>query len=147
MLRKCIGAAFLTSAIPVALVGPLQNARASDLDRVKLIEKTWDGLAIKGHDPVAYFELNRSMKGSAEFRYEWLGQEWYFVNARHRDLFASNPIKYVPQYGGYCSESHEVTDIDPTAWRIIGSRLYLFFSERNARQFESSHGARISRSE
>lgn len=141
MLRKSMVATLVVCAIPVALLGPVQLAGASHLDRVGLIEQTWDGVAIKGYDPVAYFELDRAMKGSAEFRFEWLGQEWQFVSARHRDLFAADPIKYVPQYGGYCSESHEVTEIDPAAWRIIGSRLYLFFSERSARRFATDHSA------
>lgn len=141
MLRKSMVATFIMLAIPIALICSVQTARASHLDRVGLIEHTWDGVAIKGYDPVAYFQLDRAMKGSGEFRYEWLGQEWHFISARHRDLFAADPIKYVPQYGGYCSESHAVTEIDPAAWRIIGSRLYLFFSEQSAREFATDHSA------
>ena len=128
-------AAFGLLALATLLAWPVQTAHASHMDRVGLIEQSWDGVAIKGYDPVAYFRLERAVRGSEEFRHQWLGQEWRFVSARHRDLFAANPVKYVPQYGGYCSESHSVTDIDPTAWRIVKSRLYLFFSEASAREF------------
>lgn len=128
-------AALLLLVLAMTLAAPVQNARAMHLDRTGLIEETWDGVAIKGYDPVAYFELDRAVQGSEEFRHEWLGQEWHFVNARHRDLFAADPVKYVPQYGGYCTESHSVTDIKPTAWRIVGGRLYLFFSEASAAKF------------
>ena len=31
------------------------------------------GVAIMGYDPVAYFTEGRSMKGSEEFAYDWLG--------------------------------------------------------------------------
>lgn len=125
----------LLPALAMMLAAPMEVARGAHLERVGLIEDTWDGVAIKGYDPVAYFELGKAVKGSEEFRYEWLGQEWHFVKARHRDLFSENPVEYVPQYGGYCSESHNVSDIEPTAWRIVDGRLYLFFSEASAARF------------
>lgn len=61
------------------------------------------GVAIMGYDPVAYFTDGRAMKGSEKFSYEWLGTPWHFANAKHRELFISEPIKYAPQYGGYCA--------------------------------------------
>jgi len=125
----------LLPALAMVLAAPLQVARGGHLDRVGLIGDSWDGVAIKGYDPVAYFELGRAVEGSEEFRHEWLGQEWHFVKARHRDLFAENLVKYVPQYGGYCSESHSVSEIEPTAWRIVDGRLYLFFSDASAARF------------
>lgn len=124
--------------LPVCSIPP---AHADHMNRVGLIEHTWDGMAIKGYDPVAYFELNRAVKGSKEFRLQWLGQEWLFASAGHRDLFAANPVQYVPQYGGYCTESHSITDIDPTAWRIVDDRLYLFFSEMSAETFARDRSA------
>ena len=113
----------------------VEPARAEHMDRMGLIEQTWNGVAIKGYDPVAYFERDRAVRGSRDFQYEWLGQEWRFASARHRELFAADPVRYVPQFGGYCTEAHSITDIDPTAWRIVGSRLYLFFSETSAEKF------------
>lgn len=143
--RRCRRLAMLLlPALAVMLAAPMEVARAGHLERVGLIEDSWDGVAIKGYDPVAYFQLGRAVKGSAEFRHEWLGQEWHFVKARHRDLFAENPVKYVPQYGGYCSESHSVSEIEPTAWRIVDGRLYLFFSEASAARFEGDGQAQSS---
>ena len=87
------------------------------------------GVAIKGYDPVAYFTEGRAMKGSKEFVYEWLGTPWYFANARHRDLFAADPVKYAPQFGGYCAlgmaSGQSTANIDPEGWRIIDGKLYL----------------------
>ncbi len=125
----------LLVALTVMLFMPAGTAHAGHMDRFGLIQHTWDGLAIKGYDPVAYFDMGEAVKGSEHFRYEWLGQEWRFASAEHRDLFASNPIKYVPQYGGYCSERHTVAEVNPTAWQIVGGRLYLFFSEKSAERF------------
>ena len=134
-------AILLLPALAVMLAAPTEVARAEHLERVGLVEDSWGGVAIKGYDPVAYFRLGRAVKGSEELRHEWLGQEWHFVKARHRDLFAEDPVKYVPQYGGYCSESHSVSEIDPTAWRIVDGRLYLFFSEASAARFEGDDRA------
>jgi hypothetical protein len=65
------------------------------------INTNWRGVAIKGYDPVAYFTLGKPAKGSDEFELEWMEAKWRFSNARHMDLFKSDPGKYAPQYGGY----------------------------------------------
>jgi hypothetical protein len=93
------------------------------------------GIAIKGYDPVAYFTDGRAMKGSKEFVHEWLGTPWYFANARHRDLFAADPVKYAPQFGGYCALGvalgQSTANIDPEAWRIVDGKLYLSYTKIN----------------
>jgi len=88
-------------------------------------------VAIKGYDPVAYFTEHRALKGSPAYSYNWLGATWHFASAEHRDLFAAEPVKYAPQYGGYCADGVSfgtiTTNIDPKAWRIIGDKLYLSY--------------------
>lgn len=95
-------------------------------------------IAIDGYDPVAYFNTLEAVKGSDSITHEWLDQTWHFATEEHKALFAADPIKYMPNYGGYCSNDpmdlghdHEV---DPTAWRIVNSKLYLFYSETTANQ-------------
>ena len=127
--------ASLLAALAAGLIMAAAPAHARHLTQVGLIERTWEGVAIKGYDPVAYFEMGRAVEGSEAFVHEWLGQEWRFVDAAPRDLFSADPIKYVPQYGGYCSDSHNTANINPTAWRIVGGRLYLFYSEASADSF------------
>jgi YHS domain-containing protein len=60
-----------------------------------------DGVAIKGYDTVAYFTMGKPVKGIDEFTYEWNGAKWMFSSREHLDLFAADPEKYAPQYGGY----------------------------------------------
>jgi YHS domain-containing protein len=92
--------------------------------------------AISRYDPVAYFTMSRAIKGSKDFSYEWLGAKWFFVNEEHKKLFADDPIRYLPQYGGYCSVSvaHGTgrSAGDPTAWRIVDDKLYFFNSRSTA---------------
>ena len=91
------------------------------------------GVAIMGYDTVAYFTEGRPMKGSEEFAYEWLGTPWHFANAKHRDMFAAEPSRYAPQYGGYCTmgigvDGHAAENVDfERAWRIIEGKLYFVY--------------------
>jgi YHS domain-containing protein len=89
--------------------------------------------AIRGHDPVAYFEQKGPVKGSKRFAHAWSGATWHFASAENRDRFAADPERYAPRYGGYCAyavASGYTADIDPAAWSIVDGRLYLNYSLR-----------------
>jgi len=88
-------------------------------------------LAIRGADPVAYFTDGASVLGSGEYQYEWQGVTWQFSSAQNRAMFASDPDRYAPQYGGYCAKAlseGNLASIDPDAWRIVDGKLYLNYS-------------------
>lgn len=94
-------------------------------------------VAIKGYDPVAYFTEGAAVEGREEHSYKWLGANWRFANAEHMALFAAEPEKYAPQYGGHCATGMAVhggltTDIDPEAWTIVDGKLYLNYSADTA---------------
>ncbi len=99
------------------------------------------GVAIMGYDTVAYFTDGRPMKGTKEFAYDWLGTPWYFANAEHRQLFVDDPVRYAPQYGGYCvgevAFNGITINIDPEAWRIIDGKLYLSYDRDFAAELEA----------
>ena len=65
------------------------------------VNRTDAGIAIKGYDPVAYFTESRAVKGSPAHAFEWRESTWRFSSAAHRDMFASDPEHYAPQYGGF----------------------------------------------
>ncbi len=86
-------------------------------------------LALKGYDPVVYFEENRTSPGSEYYQYEWSGAKWYFTSAGNKQKFLASPEKYAPQYGGYCAydmRQGTKTETDPEAWVIADDKLYLF---------------------
>lgn len=101
-------------------------------------------VAIKGYDPVAYFTERRAVRGELTISHQWLGAIWRFSNEKHKRLFADNPIRYAPQYGGHCADGVAlgviVTDIDPEAWRIIDGKLYLNADEEAATELEEVEG-------
>ena len=88
-----------------------------------------DGIALRGYDPVAYFEKGEPVKGTAEHEIFWHDAIWRFESAKNRSLFEDDPEKYAPQYGGYCAwavaEKGEAFATDPNAWRIVDDKLYL----------------------
>jgi len=92
------------------------------------IDKDADGVAILGYDTVAYFTDGHPVKGSPDFEYAWQDALWRFASAEHRTVFASNPERYAPQFGGFCTGAMrfgEMVPIDPEAWVIVEGRLYL----------------------
>ena len=65
------------------------------------VNTTFFGVAIKGYDTVAYHTGGRAMKGKKKYAHQWNDAKWYFASAANRDLFAAEPERYAPQYGGY----------------------------------------------
>jgi YHS domain-containing protein len=95
------------------------------------VNKTLFGNAVKGYDVVAYFTDGKPVEGSSDHEVEWNGATWRFASAQHKSLFAKEPAKYAPQYGGFCafgvSRGYAV-GIDPEAWKIVGGKLYLNYN-------------------
>ncbi|MEO0409704.1 MAG: YHS domain-containing (seleno)protein [Cyanobacteria bacterium P01_A01_bin.135] len=109
-----------------------------------------DGVAIRGADPVAYFTQGEYVSGSANYTYDWGGATWQFASAENRDLFASSPNEYAPQYGGFCawavSEGY-TAPVDPTAWEIVDGKLYLNFDQRIQRRWQRDIPGHIARAD
>jgi hypothetical protein len=129
----------VTVTLPVLGGGPVEP-----------INRSGQGIALKGHDPVAYFEQGRPVKGLAQYAYQWMDATWLFASSANRDAFAKDPQKYAPQFGGYCayavSEGHTAS-IDPEAWRIVGGKLYLNYSKGVQKKWEQDVPGRIAAAE
>ena len=113
-------------SLALAVAMPVSGALAVDEHYVA------DGAAIGGYDVVAYHTEGEPAKGSPEFSAEYQGVTWQFASASNRDLFAADPAKYAPAYGGWCSASASKGKKVPTKpefWSIVDGRLYLNSSE------------------
>lgn len=105
-------------------------------------------IAIDGTDPVSYFTQGRPVPGHKSFSFVYEGAEFRFSSATNRDLFAANPEKYAPQYGGYCAYavSHGYTaSTIPQAFTIVEGKLYLNYSLSVRDLWEASHKVHIDR--
>lgn len=92
------------------------------------------GLALEGYCPVAYFAVNKPVKGSKEFSSDYKGVTYYFVNADAKAAFDENPDKYVPAYGGWCAFGMAIGSkfpVDPTSFKIVNGKLHLFLRNEN----------------
>src|SRR5258705_7620224 len=89
-------------------------------------------IAISGYDPVAYFKLNKAVKGKNDFIINNDGVYYLFSSAENRDEFKKNASKYEPQYGGWCAYAMgakgEKVSIDPETFKIVDNKLYLFYN-------------------
>ena len=120
------------TVVSILIMAALFLVTLSPAFAIDHVNKTSDGVAIKGYDPVAYFADRKPVKGSREFEYFWMGAKWRFSTAGHKDLFIKDPDKYAPKYGGYCAyavSQGTTADIDPDAWKIVDGRLYLNLSK------------------
>ncbi|MGK7877041.1 MAG: YHS domain-containing (seleno)protein [Xenococcaceae cyanobacterium] len=124
------------------------NSNASKSTQVRVY--TENDIAIKGTDPVAYFRESKPVQGSDQFTYQWMNATWKFASAENRDLFASNPEKYAPQYGGFCAwavSQGYTAPIDPNAWKIVNGKLYLNFNKSVQRTWEKDIPGNIAKAD
>ena len=89
--------------------------------------------AIKGYDPVAYFNEHKAVQGKKEWAITHQGVLYYFSSAENKELFKKNPAAYEPQYGGWCAyamgASAEKVVIDPETFKILNGKLFLFYNK------------------
>jgi YHS domain-containing protein len=91
-----------------------------------------DNAAISGYDPVAYFKLNKAIKGRKDLIVNNQGVYYYFSSPENKEEFRKNPSRYEPEYGGWCAfamgAKGEKVSIDPETFKIINGKLYLFYN-------------------
>ncbi|MFE3872085.1 MULTISPECIES: YHS domain-containing (seleno)protein [Flavobacterium] len=89
-------------------------------------------VAIHGYDPVAYFKQGKAVKGKKELIATYEGVTYNFSTAVNREYFLKNPLKYEPQFGGWCAyamgDSGEKVEINPQTFKIVDEKLYLFYN-------------------
>ena len=56
-----------------------------------------------GYDLVIYFSKNKPVKGKSSISNQYQDLLFYFSSQENKDLFVSNPSKYLPKYGGWCA--------------------------------------------
>ncbi len=91
-----------------------------------------ESIAIGGYDPVAYFIMNKSVKGKKDLAVNHQGVIYYFSTEENKEKFKKSPLQYEPEYGGWCAyamgANAEKVSIDPATFKILNGRLYLFYN-------------------
>ena len=90
-----------------------------------------DGVALRGYDPVSYFTEGKPEPGLPAHSYVHKGTKFLFVSADHQRMFAEDPDKYAPQFGGYCAygtaQGYKVST-QPDAFSVVDGKLYLNYN-------------------
>lgn len=116
------------SLLTAALVAPavLSLTRPALAAEPPVFERR--GRAIRGADPVAYFDAGRPVDGAGDITHDWNGATWHFASTETRDRFAATPEAFAPVFGGYCAWAASRGYLAPTvpeAWSIFEGRLFL----------------------
>ncbi len=95
------------------------------------------GVAIGGHDTVAYHDLERApqekaIEGKKSYIVSYKGAKWRFASKESSELFAADPERYSPAYNGHCANALSLgkglVRTDGTHWEIYEDSLYLFYA-------------------
>jgi hypothetical protein len=84
---------------------------------------------LAGHDVVSYFTEGTHRMGSPTIKSDYKGVTFRFSKPENKKLFDASPEKYIPQFGGYCTNGI-VYGVpwggDANAWKMIDGKLYIF---------------------
>lgn len=142
LTRRGVLAGGVALACIVALDGVDSAAAvAQDDPKGKQVFKSRDGVALGGYDVVAYFTEGRAIKGTTRWRHEWGSAVWLFSTARNLQTFKRDPMKFLPQYGGYAAfgiTRGAIEDSDPQNFQVIDGKLYLHASAEHKTMFDAN---------
>jgi YHS domain-containing protein len=96
---------------------------------------------LEGHDAVAYFTQNEAVKGDPAIQLEFKGVTWRFASEANKAEFQKTPERYMPQFGGFCSNGINYAvpwggGGSPNSWRIYKGKLYVFGGQKARDHFE-----------
>lgn len=118
-------AAFTSGCAPLVTQSPGQG-----LSPVNAVSQGDDKhLMLFGHDVVSYFTEKSHRPGNPAIKSVYKGVTFRFSKPEHKALFDATPEKYLPQFGGYCTNGI-VYGIpwggDADRWEMIDGKLYIF---------------------
>lgn len=138
---------FLAAGLMQRLSAPELLGGGADKNTCDDSTKPDEAPVLLGVDVTSYFSFNasiaggdfRPVMGSNLYTVEYLGYTFLFSSLESRQLFESNPAKYAPQYGGFCSYGLAMEDIPSTKITAVvnpqlhyvsdDGRLFLFGGE------------------
>jgi YHS domain-containing protein len=134
-----LGAALLLAAAALAAGCGSMNVVSDGAD---------SNLMLRGHDPVAYFTVGKPVRGSPDLKADHGGVTYRFASEENRRMFLTNPERFVPQFGGFCTNGIAYAIPlagEVSAFKIIDGRLYMFGGEGSKRYFEMDQELNLKR--
>jgi hypothetical protein len=86
-------------------------------------------VGVGGFDPVTYFKSPGPLPGEISITATHDGVVYRFVSIENKNDFMKNPLRYLPQFGGWCSMTlamGRATRPTYTNFLVQGKKLFLF---------------------
>jgi YHS domain-containing protein len=130
-MRNPAALTLAAAALLVAGCAPLvTQSPGKGLSPVNAVSEGEDKhLMLAGHDVVSYFTEKSHRPGNAAIKTVYKDVTFRFSKTEHKAMFEQAPEKYIPQFGGYCTNGI-VYGIpwggDANTWEMIDGKLYIF---------------------
>lgn len=108
------------------------------------------GLALEGHDPVAFFVDGRPLLGDPAFTASHRGATYRFASREHQALFTADPDRYAPAFGGFCAYAlsrGSTAPVEIETWQIFDGRLLLNYNLQVKAKFDVDRAALLARAD
>ncbi len=130
MVRFAAGVVVAASLLTAGCAPFVTQSPGQGLSPVNAVKDGDDAhLMLFGYDVVNYFTDQKEAKGAPEFKSVYKDVTFRFVSAEHKKMFDAAPEKYIPQFGGYCTDGI-VYGIpwggSADTWSMIDGKVYIF---------------------
>ncbi len=130
-MRSTLAVLLATGALMISGCAPLMTqSPGKGLSPVNAVSEGEDKhLMLFGHDVVSYFTEKTHRPGNPAIKSVYKDVTFRFSKPEHKSMFDQAPEKYLPQFGGYCTNGI-VYGIpwggDADTWEMIDGKLYIF---------------------
>ncbi len=134
----------------IPLLGVAFQAIAQNQATKVLVNVDARGVALEGHDPVAFFSDGRPTKGDPSITAGHAGATYHFATAENRAAFEAEPERYVPAFGGYCAYGASKgypAKVEIDTWQIFEGRLLLNYSKSVRKTFDTDRAAYLKKAD
>jgi len=127
---RTLAAVFVAALLTTGCAPLFTQSPGEGLSPVNAVSEGEDKhLFLFGYDVVNYFTDNTHKKGDPAIKSLYKGVTFRFASAEHKKMFDAAPEKYIPQFGGYCTNGI-VYGIpwggDADVWAMIEGKVYIF---------------------
>ena len=127
---QLLAAAFAVAVVTTGCAPLVTQSPGSGLSPVNAVKEGEDKhLMLFGHDVVSYFTEKTHRMGNPAIKSVYKDVTFRFSKPEHKAMFDAAPEKYIPQFGGYCTNGI-VYGIpwggDADVWEMIDGKLYIF---------------------
>lgn len=110
------------------------------------------GIILKGYDVIAYFKQGKPVQGNPAFESMYQGARYLFASSSDKADFDKDPVKYAPQYGGFCS--YGVTlgvlaslEDRPEDFAVYRGKLYICGNQEALQAFKTNIESNIEKAD